>query len=158
MNCDFCCAATPAFRYPAKSFIAEHLTVEINDGRIVEQSTGVDWSACHVCHKLIEADNRVALAVRATSSFLQTCPELVPNAETVYSDMKQLHDAFFDNRTGPAEPLDRTQAVAEAKPPQVIHLASQEESRLLVALANAGLTLEEAEAFLRTDMQGASAN
>jgi hypothetical protein len=90
MYCDFCREPRPAWNYPCVDYT-------LPDGK--SRSTGA-WAACEVCHGLIEADARVALARRSAASFLARhgiAPPLEAFVET--------QAGFFTHRTGPGERL-----------------------------------------------------
>ena len=53
LQCDFCSAAGPVWRYPARSFVAYCAP------NVAGESVG-DWAACDQCHVLIETDTREA--------------------------------------------------------------------------------------------------
>ena len=54
MICDFCSSESPAWRYPATSFLDARGSQSVSD-----------WIACEECHALIAAGNRDGLAARA---------------------------------------------------------------------------------------------
>ncbi len=66
--CDFCSAPDPAWRYPAKSFVAYCAP------NIAGESVG-DWAACDRCHILIEANDRRGLAQRSLNELIARHPE-----------------------------------------------------------------------------------
>lgn len=96
MKCDFCGAA-PRWRYRARSFAVENIP------GVGSQS---DWAACNGCRVLIDADKREQLARRA----LMTHPTLGSLADTeigedMLNEIRLVHNQFFANRFGEAEPL-----------------------------------------------------
>jgi hypothetical protein len=93
--CDFCSASDPAWRYPARSFIA------YNAWNIAGESVG-DWAACEECHGLIEANDRPGLARRSLDELIAKHPEAVMAAPALYQDLAGLHEEFFAFRCGPA--------------------------------------------------------
>jgi hypothetical protein len=96
--CDFCSTPSPAWRYPALSFIvAEYKTP-------VQQAVG-DWAACEECHQLIEAGNAAALALRSADLLILAHPEMLPSFDWVLDQMTELHAQFFANQTGSPKPI-----------------------------------------------------
>lgn len=93
--CDFCSAPGPAWRYPARSFIA------YSAANIAGESVG-DWAACEECHMLIEANDRPGLAQRSLDELIAKHPEAVMAAPTLYQDLAGLHQKFFEFRCGSA--------------------------------------------------------
>ncbi|HXB67291.1 MAG TPA: hypothetical protein VNY05_03560 [Candidatus Acidoferrales bacterium] len=96
--CDFCSTPSPAWIYPARSFlVARHDT-------LVDQSLG-GWAACDTCHNLIEAGNSPGLLVRSVDTLLLAQPEMLPSYDWVLDQMKELHAQFSANRTGSPKPF-----------------------------------------------------
>lgn len=91
--CDFCSAPDPAWRYPARSFIA------YNAANIAGESVG-DWAACEACHALIEANDRPGLAQRSLDELIAKHPEAVMAAPALYQDLAGLQQKFFEFRCG----------------------------------------------------------
>ena len=60
MICDFCTTPNPAWRFGARA-----LTLQYVPGLTGECDTG--WAACDICHDLIVADDRNALAMRGVT-------------------------------------------------------------------------------------------
>ena len=98
LQCDFCSAPCPGWRYPARSFIAYRAT------NLAGESVG-DWAACDACHKLIEAGDREHLAQRSLDELILRHPEARPAAEILFQDLADLHRQFFEHRCGPAVPI-----------------------------------------------------
>ena len=98
LQCDFCSAPCPSWRYPARSFIAYRAS------NLAGESVG-DWAACHACHKLIEADDRYSLAQRSLDELILKHPEAGAAAEILFQDLAELHRQFFEHRCGPAVPI-----------------------------------------------------
>jgi hypothetical protein len=98
LQCDFCSAPCPSWRYPARSFIAYRAS------NLAGESVG-DWAACDACHKLIEADDRDRLAQRSLDELISKHPEARPAAEILFQDLADLHWQFFEHRCGPAVPI-----------------------------------------------------
>jgi hypothetical protein len=105
--CDFCSAKTPAWCYPAASFIA--MTI----GPLVSSSEG-GWAACDACHRLIAADDREGLAQRSLSTLIEAHPEMAAVREELIGSLRHLHAQFFAHRCGDAIPVPSTEAAAEA--------------------------------------------
>lgn len=88
--CDFCSQPGPRWRYPASSFLDEH----VGYGSIE------DWAACGECHALIEkGDDRSnrQLAARALARFSES------ERRRMREPIIGFHDLFRAHRTGPAE-------------------------------------------------------
>jgi heterodisulfide reductase subunit C len=98
LQCDFCSAPCPTWRYPARSFIAYRAS------NLAGESVG-DWAACDACHELIEADDRQHLAERSLNELILKHPEARAAAEILLQDLAQLHRQFFEHRHGPAVPV-----------------------------------------------------
>ncbi len=96
--CDFCSAPGPAWRYPAKSFVAYCAP------NIAGESVG-DWAACDRCHILIEANDRRGLAQRSLDELIARHPEASGAATILYEKLAELHREFFTHRSGVAEPI-----------------------------------------------------
>ena len=93
--CDFCSAPDPAWRYPARSFVAYCVP------NAVGESVG-DWAACEQCHILIEANDRSGLAQRSLDELIARHPEASLAATVLYEELAQLHREFFGHRSGAA--------------------------------------------------------
>ena len=98
LQCDFCSAPFPSWRYPARSFIAYRAA------NLAGESVG-DWAACDACHKLIEADDHEHLAQRSLDELILKHPEARAAAEILFNDLADLHRQFFEHRCGPAVPI-----------------------------------------------------
>ena len=98
LQCDFCSAQCPSWRYPARSFIAYRAS------NLAGESVG-DWAACDACHKLIEANDHEHLAQRSLDELILRHPEARPAAEILFQDLADLHRQFFEHRCGPAVPI-----------------------------------------------------
>ena len=95
LQCDFCSAPCPSWRYPARSFIAYRAA------NLAGESVG-DWAACDACHKLIEADDHEHLAQRSLDELILKYPEARSAAEILFDELADLHRQFFEHRCGPA--------------------------------------------------------
>lgn len=95
LQCDFCSAPCPSWRYPARSFIAYRAW------NLAGESVG-DWAACDACHKLIEADDHEHLAQRSLDELILKYPEARSAAEILFDELADLHRQFFEHRCGPA--------------------------------------------------------
>lgn len=95
LQCDFCSAPCPIWRYPARSFVAYRAS------NLAGESVG-DWAACDSCHDLIEADDRRHLAQRSLDELILKHPEAKAAAEILLRDLADLHRQFFEHRHGPA--------------------------------------------------------
>jgi hypothetical protein len=91
--CDFCSAPDPAWRYPARTFLAYCAP------NVAGESVG-DWAACNVCHKLIEAEDTRGLAQRSLDELLAKFPETRSAAAVFYAKLAELHRQFFAHRVG----------------------------------------------------------
>ena len=92
--CDFCSASDPAWRYPARSFVAYCAP------NVAGESVG-DWAACDDCHALIEANDRQSLAQRSLDELIVKHPEAIVAATELYGHLTALHQQFFACRSGP---------------------------------------------------------
>jgi hypothetical protein len=101
--CDFCSAPAPAWRYPARTFLAYCVA------NVAGESVG-DWAACDECHRLIEAEDRNGLAQRSLDGLISKHPETRPVAAALYADLAELHDQFFAHRSGTAVSIDASAA------------------------------------------------
>ena len=95
LQCDFCSAPAPKWRYPARSFISYCVP------NIAGESVG-DWAACDECHSLIESGDSRRLAQRSLDELIVKHPEASAAAPELYADLAELHRKFFEHRTGPA--------------------------------------------------------
>ena len=95
LQCDFCSAPCPVWRYPARSFVAYCAP------NLAGESVG-DWAACDLCHVLIESDDRRGLAQRSLDELLFKHPEASAAAPALYEDLAELHQQFFAHRSGTA--------------------------------------------------------
>ena len=93
--CDFCSAPDPAWRYPARSFIAYCAP------DVAGESVG-DWAACDDCHAMIEANDRRSLAQRSLDELILKHPEAIVAAAELHEHLAALHAQFFEYRGGPA--------------------------------------------------------
>ena len=98
LQCDFCSMPGPAWRYPARSFIAYYAA------NVAGESVG-DWAACDLCHLLIEADDRSGLAQRSLDELILKHPEVIAAAAVLYEELAKLHQEFFAHRSGTAVPI-----------------------------------------------------
>jgi len=99
LQCDFCSAPGPVWRYPARSFVAYCAP------NIAGESVG-DWAACDLCHVLIEADDRSGLAQRSLDELILKHPEAIAAAAVLREDLAELHQQFFAHRSGKAVPIN----------------------------------------------------
>ena len=98
LQCDFCSAPGPVWRYPARSFVAYCAP------NVAGESVG-DWAACDQCHVLIETDDRRGLAQRSLYELILKHPEASAAATVLYEDLADLHQQFFAHRSGTAAPI-----------------------------------------------------
>jgi hypothetical protein len=91
--CDFCSSENPVWLYPAESFFDE-----------VGSRSVSDWIACQECHRLIEAGDRNALAMRVvlTPTVKEGLAAGIINVTFAEHYARGLHRGFFDHRRGPA--------------------------------------------------------
>ena len=101
--CDFCSVPGPVWRYPARSFVAYRAP------NVAGESVG-DWAACDLCHVLIEADDRTALAQRSLDELIFKHPEAITAAAVLYKDLAVLQQQFFAHRSGTAVPITASAA------------------------------------------------
>lgn len=99
--CDFCSAPSPAWRYPARTFLAYCAPP------IAGESVG-DWAACDSCHALIENDDPGALAQRSLDELIAKDPEAANCRGELFHSLMDLHEQFHTNRCGPAQPIALT--------------------------------------------------
>jgi hypothetical protein len=93
--CDFCSKEEVTWDYPCADF---------QDDMLNWGSRG-HWGACEICHGLIEANEREALAARSLDEFYKNNPqEKHPPAikRVMLFKIFQLHSAFFEARTAEA--------------------------------------------------------
>lgn len=95
LQCDFCSAPCPVWRYPARSFVAYCAP------NLAGESVG-DWAACDLCHVLIESNDRRGLAQRSLDELILKHPEASAAAAALYEDLAELHEQFFAHRSGTA--------------------------------------------------------
>ena len=153
MECDFCSSHATEWAYPARNFIADVLAdpqgIFTAYGTVILSSNG-HWAACDQCHALIEAGQRADLAHRSAALFAAAHPEIP--AEELASWFHKLHSQFFDNRRGPARPMNHRVEVAAphwsssglAARPGGSDDAACRQSSLLAAGGSAAMTVEEA--------------
>ena len=98
LQCDFCSALGPKWRYPTRSFVAYCVP------NVAGESVG-DWAACDECHSLIEADDRRVLAQRSLDKLILKHPEASAEAAVLYENLAELHQQFFAHRNGTAVPI-----------------------------------------------------
>jgi hypothetical protein len=101
--CDFCSMSDPAWRYPARTFLA-YLAP-----RLAGESVG-DWAACDACHTLIEIEDRRGLAQRSLDELISKHPEVGEAAGALYEELTALHRKFFEHRCGAAVKIAFTAA------------------------------------------------
>ena len=99
--CDFCNwqlnDEEEIWSYPAKDFATDRFH------GAVHQSLGA-WSACGLCHRMIQRYDRKALTRRSVQAFMATHPELTATREErrqLQARLAKLHERFWRNRTGP---------------------------------------------------------
>jgi hypothetical protein len=102
--CDFCSSDGPAWRYPARTFIAYCVT------NLAGESVG-DWAACETCRGLIEADDRRGLAQRSVEQLIFDHPELRELRADLAVELMRLHGKFFENRCGNASLIEAADGV-----------------------------------------------
>ena len=96
--CDFCKSKDVHWSYPARDFA--HRDPILN----LTFHSGGGWTACTLCHYLIEQDDYRGLAERSAD----THPErgLVPR-HFLIAQLRGLHESFRKARTGPPIPADK---------------------------------------------------
>lgn len=102
--CDFCSSTGPAWRYPARTFIAYCVP------NLAGESVG-DWAACETCRGLIEADDRCGLAERSVEQLISGRPELRELRADLCAELMRLHGKFFENRCGDAREMEAADCV-----------------------------------------------
>lgn len=95
--CDFCARPRVSWSYPARDAAID----PESDGILPPHASHGAWAACGPCHELIEADDRIGLAVRAADYFRH----MHPDGRITTEHFRFLHEQFFDLRTGPAHPV-----------------------------------------------------
>ena len=98
LQCDFCSAPCPSWRYPARSFIAYRAS------NLAGESVG-GWAACDACHKLVEADDRYSLAQRSLDELILKHPEARAAAEILLQDLAELSANSLSTGAGRQFPL-----------------------------------------------------
>jgi hypothetical protein len=91
--CDFCNAPAVAHSYPCRSFSLPEFATE----------SVTDWAVCEPCAALIEAGDRIGLAVRSVETILARLPERPDRAGLLHITefIAALHFGFHAHRTGP---------------------------------------------------------
>jgi hypothetical protein len=110
LKCDFCSAVLTdrAWECPARDFDYPELRVPIGSPAPVIGGSIGGWLACEKCAALVRDGRREELAVRAAKVNVRG---LLP-WRLVLAEIRQLHDQFWENRTGvpyllDAEELDK---------------------------------------------------
>ncbi len=98
LQCDFCSAPGPVWRYPARNFVAYCAP------SVVGESVG-DWAACDRCHVLIESDDRRGLAQRSLDELILKHPDAGLAAAVLCEELAELHQQSFAHRSGTAVPI-----------------------------------------------------
>ena len=105
--CDFCGTQSDvgtSWVYPARAF---EMTGANETESLTQVDDGEGWGACARCHRLIEADQRDALATRAANIAMRR-QGLEAGDERAFQQMmgavRQAHELFFATRSGPAFP------------------------------------------------------
>lgn len=98
LQCDFCSAPHPKWRYPARTFVAYCVP------EVAGESVG-DWAACERCHALIEGGDRAGLAQRSLDELIIKHPEAIEASSDLLASLADLHLRFFAHRCGSAEPI-----------------------------------------------------
>lgn len=112
--CDFCSEQNPTWKYPCKmvnqagpgGVAITGEVIMINPGtkeaRLMSfYESNPDFIACQTCHDLIEADEKVPLAIRSIERFMAANPR-IPQEAAVES-VTAVHSRFWLTRNGPAE-------------------------------------------------------
>jgi hypothetical protein len=103
LQCDFCSAPSPVWRYPARSFVAYCVP------SVAGESVG-DWAACDQCYALIETDDARGLAQRSLDELILKHPEADAAAAVLYDELAELHQQFFAHRSGTPVPISANAA------------------------------------------------
>jgi hypothetical protein len=98
MPCDFCSEPNPTWTYPAEDFVA------LSSEFFTQESVG-PWDACEMCHRLIEHNDRTALAIRALDRLILARPDMILCTTELLDELRGLHELFFLHRTG--DPVSR---------------------------------------------------
>lgn len=113
-QCDFCPTTEGIhWSYPCRDHAQkrEHAAALVlqKDGSLDVEKNSIDgfsyggWAACEVCHRLIEAGKREALARRSAKMTIAKAAKT--NTYFLLSDLtaliRRLHDQFWANREGP---------------------------------------------------------
>lgn len=99
--CDFCSSPVVAYSYPCRDFTIPGTPAA---------SVGA-WAACEACARLIDADQRDALALRAcrlaNRSLLFGYAPLsgLAGENELVACLRELHGWFFAHRTGEKRPV-----------------------------------------------------
>jgi hypothetical protein len=106
--CDFCSSPDVRWAYPAQTFTVEVLAAghPYAPPEACEVWLGSDagWAACDGCHALIEKSDRGALMERSMTQLG------FPPGPMFQGTLREIHDLFFENRTGPALPAEERKA------------------------------------------------
>lgn len=94
--CDFCSSTEIAWGYTADDFAVGGMGWGSRGG----------WAACEICHGLIEANEREALAAHSLEEFYKhnagAVPDTKPVRAALLAHIFRVHSMFFASRTGKA--------------------------------------------------------
>ena len=94
--CDFCCSPNIIWVYPAKSFPFIVAGVAL-------YTSQDEWAVCELCDEAIENHGIEGTLKRS----LETCFSYISPDDTMFAiALRDFHQKFFDNRTGPAYRYD----------------------------------------------------
>ncbi len=102
IKCDFCSSPNPRWEYSAHSYTTIP-SMAVSQG---------SWYACDLCAALIEAGDRVQLAVRCVDALIQAKPELAKDRNWCIATATMVQKDFFKNRTGPVVEIIQAQEAA----------------------------------------------
>lgn len=121
--CDFCSYPHVEWSYPCrdhKRAVTQTLafairaddSAELVEDMVIDGWQHGGWAACNVCHAFIERGNRDKLAARSARRIVQklaknTPPIIYPYAIALRT-VREFHDDFWANRTGPAVKAEPT--------------------------------------------------
>jgi hypothetical protein len=108
-SCDFCTSEDP--RWEHRCGDSRRVLVAIKASGVEAAGSGMhgSWAACEVCHRLIEAGKRDALANRTAR---QLARKSRAPFNLVLLTVKQTHAQYWEHRVGPGFPIRQRQSGA----------------------------------------------
>ena len=101
--CDLCGKPHPTWNYPADDFLV------VMHGVVISRSVSY-WAACDGCHRILEAGDTEALAIRCLDQYLGEHTEDSMDLDSILAIVHEVHAQFYAHRTGPPKLLEVTYA------------------------------------------------